>query len=206
MADVMHLTSEIQLRLDRLRARDESARDELLKLACGRLRRLAHKMLRGYPNVKRWEQTDDVLQNASLRLCRALAEVQPASVRSFINLAAVAIRRELIDLARHYHGAEGMGRHHISWDALDGLALPPGAPDAPDDSDDPARLALWTEFHAHVDALPDIEKEIFDLIWYQGLKQSEVAELLGITEGVVKYRWRSARVKLYEILGGQLPW
>ena len=39
-------TTQIQLRLDRLRAGDETARDELLKLACRRLNRLARKMLR----------------------------------------------------------------------------------------------------------------------------------------------------------------
>jgi RNA polymerase sigma factor (sigma-70 family) len=195
MADLTNSTTQIQCRLDRLRARDESARDELLTITCKRLSRLAHKMLRGYPSVRRWEQTDDVLQNATLRLCRALEEVKPASVRSFINLAAVEIRRELIDLARHYNGPEGMGRHHISGDGPDGTA----------DTDEPARLALWTEFHAQVDALPDAEKEVFDLLWYQGLSQAEAAALLDVTERVVRYRWRSARLKLHEILGGRLP-
>jgi RNA polymerase sigma factor (sigma-70 family) len=195
MADLTNSTTQIQCRLDRLRARDKSARDELLTITCKRLSRLAHKMLRGYPSVRRWEQTDDVLQNATLRLCRALEEVKPASVRSFINLAAVEIRRELIDLARHYNGPEGMGRHHISGDGPDGTA----------DTDEPAQLALWTEFHAQVDALPDAEKEVFDLLWYQGLSQAEAAALLDVTERVVRYRWRSARLKLHEILGGRLP-
>ncbi len=115
-------------------------------------------MLRGYPGVRRWEQTDDILQNAALRLCRALEEVQPASVRSFINLAAVAIRRELIDLARHYHGPEGMGRHHISWDGRRARHPRWESRIPRTNTDEPARLALWTEFHTHVDALPDAEK------------------------------------------------
>jgi RNA polymerase sigma factor (sigma-70 family) len=205
MADVTNSSTQIQLRLDRLRARDESARDELLNIACERLSRLARKMLRGYPGVRRWEQTDDILQNAALRLCRALEEVQPATVRSFINLAAVAIRRELIDLARHYHGPEGMGRHHVSWAGPDGSASPLGLPDSPADTDEPARLAVWAEFHAQVDALPDAEKEVFDLLCYQGLSQVEAAALLDVTERVVKYRWRSARLKLHERLGGRMP-
>ena len=66
-----------------------------------RLSRLARKMLRSYPGVRRWELTDDIVQNAALRLWQCLDAVKPASVRSFINLAAVQIRRELIDLARH---------------------------------------------------------------------------------------------------------
>jgi RNA polymerase sigma-70 factor (ECF subfamily) len=205
MADATHSTTQIQRRLDRLRAGDDSARDELLTIACERLRRLARKMLRGYPGVRRWEQTDDVLQNAALRLCRALNEVQPASVRSFINLAAVAIRRELIDLARHYDGPRGPGRHHVRRPGSDGSGGAPGPPDPGTDTDDPARVAAWTEFHDKVGALPDEEKEVFHLLWYQGLPQAEAAALLGVTERIVKYRWRSARLKLHQMLGGRLP-
>jgi RNA polymerase sigma-70 factor (ECF subfamily) len=206
MADATHSTTHIQLRLDRLRAGDESARDELLTIACERLRRLARKMLRGYPGLRRWEQTDDVLQNAALRLCRALKEIRPASVRSFINLAAVEIRRELIDLARHYHGPRGPGRdHHISRSVSNGSRGTPGPPDPGTDTDDPVRLAAWTEFHGKVGSLPDQEKEVFDLLWYQGLAQAEAAALLGVTERVVKYRWRSARLRLHKMLGGRLP-
>jgi RNA polymerase sigma factor (sigma-70 family) len=205
MANLTSSSTQIQLRLDRLRAGDRSARDELLEIACERLSRLARKMLRGYPGVRRWEQTDDILQNAAMRLCRALEEVQPASVRSFINLAAVAIRRELIDLARHYHGPEGMGLHHISWGGADGSASPLGVPDSPDNTNEPARLAAWTEFHNHVAGLPDAEREVFDLRLYQGLSQAEAAALLQVTERVVRYRWRSARLKLHAMLGGRLP-
>ena len=124
MSDATATTTRIQLRLDRLRAGDASARDELLQIACERLTRLARKMLRGYPGVSRWEQTDDVLQNAAVRLCRALEDVRPESVRSFVSLAAVQIRRELIDLARHYDGPEGPGRHHASRAGSDGSRGP----------------------------------------------------------------------------------
>jgi RNA polymerase sigma-70 factor (ECF subfamily) len=202
MVDASHTTTRIQLRLDRLRAGDESARDELVKIARERLSRLAHKMLRCYPTVRRWEQTDDVLQNAALRLCRSLEAVKPESVRSFINLAAVQIRRELIDLARHYGGPHGPGRHHADPDRLDGSG---GPTDPGTETDDPARLADWTEFHVQVEALPGEEKEIFDLLWYQGLPQAEAAALLGVTERVVRYRWRAARLELHERLGGRWP-
>ena len=205
MADGTATTTQIQRRLDRLRAGDASARDELLAIACERLGRLARKMLRGYPGVGRWEQTDDVLQNAAMRLCRAIDDIKPASVRSFINLAAVQIRRELIDLARHYGGPQGPGRHHASRAGSNGSRAAPGPPDAADDTGDPARLATWTEFHDQVGALPAEEREVFDLLWYQGLSQAEAAALLGVTERVVKYRWRSARLKLHELLGGRLP-
>jgi RNA polymerase sigma factor (sigma-70 family) len=205
MTDGTASTTQIQLRLDRLRAGDDSARDELIHIACERLRRLAHRMLRGYRRVSRFEQTDDVLQNASLRLCRALDSIRPATVRSFINLAAVQIRRELIDLARHYDGPHGPGRHHASRDGSAGPQGAPGPPEAADDTGDPARLAAWTEFHDTVGTLPDEQLEVFDLLWYQGLSRAEAAALLGVSERVVKYRWRAARLALHERLGGRLP-
>ncbi len=205
MSDAPQSSTEIQLRLDRLRAGDETARGELLKIACDRLSRLARKMLRSYPGVSRWEQTDDVLQNAAVRLCRSLDEVKPESVRSFFNLAAVQIRRELIDLARHYDGPQGPGRHHAGSIKSEGSGDTPALPDPGTDTDDPARLADWTEFHHQVEALSGDEKEVFDLLWYQGLPQAEAAALLGVTERVVRYRWRAARLKLHERLGGRLP-
>ncbi len=205
MADANCSSTQIQLRLDRLRAGDETARDDLLRIACERLGRLARKMIRGYPGVRRWEQTDDVLQNAVLRLWRSLEEVRPASVREFIGLAAVQIRRELIDLARRYDRRVGPGRPRAGRCGSDGTADPPAPPEPGTDTDDPARLAAWTEFHDLVEALPGEEKEIFDLLWYQGLPQAEAAALLGITERVVRYRWRAARLKIHERLGGRLP-
>ena len=205
MAESPNSSTQIQLRLDRLRAGDEQARGELLNFACARLSRLARKMLRSYPGVRQWEQTDDVFQNAMVRLCRSLEDVKPASVRSFFNLAAVQIRRELIDLARHYHGPRGLGRHHAGPVGSEGSPHAPAQPDPGSDTDDPARLADWTDFHDQVEALAGDEKEIFHLLWYQGLSQAEAAAILGVTERVVRYRWRAARLKLLERLGGRLP-
>ncbi len=87
----------------------------------------------------------------------------------------------------------------------DSSAGPPGPRDPGTDTDDPALLADWTEFHDEIEALPAEEKEIFDLLWYQGLPQAEAAALLGVTERVVRYRWRAARVRLHQRLGGRLP-
>ena len=95
-------TTVIQGCIDRLRVGDESARAALLDCAADRLARLARKMLKGYPGVARWEQTDDVAQNALIRLDRALRAVTPPTARDFFRLAAAQVRRELIDLARHY--------------------------------------------------------------------------------------------------------
>src|SRR5436305_5872475 len=111
----------IQGWIDRLKQGDESARSELLRCASERLTRLTRKMLRDFPGVHRWEQTDDVLQNANLRLYSALKAVTPPSARDFFRLAALQIRRELLDMARRYAGPMGLGANHASLDGRSGF-------------------------------------------------------------------------------------
>jgi len=72
-------------------------------------------MLRNFPNVHRWAETDEVLQNAVMRLMRSLEKIEPASVAVFFGLAAEHLRRELLDLARHFHGPHGLGRRHAGF-------------------------------------------------------------------------------------------
>lgn len=192
-------TALLQAWLARLRAGDPAALDGLLRHAGERLQRLTHQMLAGFPGVRRWAETDDVFQNALVRLLRALACVAPESPRAFLGLAAEQIRRELIDLSRHYYGPEGLGANHATR-----------APDAPppekaDLSQEPARLAEWAELHRHIGDLPDDERELFGLLFYQGLRQTEAAELLGVTVRTVQRRWQTALLKLHRVLKGDMP-
>ena len=175
----------------------ESARQALLDHACDRLLRLTRKMFHGYPNLRRWEQTDDVFHNAVIRLHRALAKVKVESVRHFFNLAAVEVRRELLDLAKHHFGPYGFGANHHT----DGNPAVDAGRELHGKGDDPDDYAEWTEFHKQVESLPDEEQEVVNLLWYEGLTQDEAAKLLGISLRTVKRRWHSARLKLYEVLG-----
>jgi RNA polymerase sigma-70 factor (ECF subfamily) len=199
-------TTIIQGWIDRLRFGDDAARAALLECTCGRLTRLARKMLKGYPGVGRWEQTDDVLQNAMVRLDRALKSVTPQSPRDFFRLAAAQIRRELIDLARRYSGPEGLGKHHAASTESASPGCSTDVANEPSDTTcEPARLASWTEFHRRIEGLADDDREIFDLLWYQGLTQQEAAAILDVTERTVNRRWIGARLRLNEALAGQLP-
>jgi RNA polymerase sigma-70 factor (ECF subfamily) len=199
-------TTTIQSWIDRLQAGDASARESLLGCACDRLTLLARRMLRGFPVVHRWEQTDDVLQNALVRLDRALRSVSPASAQDFFRLATTEIRRELIDLARRYSGPERLGANRQPWpDAGVGSGRKDPADEISDLTHEPSRLAVWTEFHSQVGDLPEKDREIFDLLWYQGLTQAEAATILGVTERTVSRRWISCRLKLNDLLGGRLP-
>ena len=173
-------------------------RNEIITLACERLRLLTRRMLRGYPGVRRWSETDDVLQGAMLRLHRSLAEVRPDSVRKFFGLAATQIRRELIDLARHHYGLKGAGAKHHS-DGGEAVER------SPDKRYEPSTLDDWTEFHEQIDRLPDDQREVFDLLWYKGLTQPEAAEILGVSLATLKRRWQSARILLHDSLKDGFP-
>jgi hypothetical protein len=118
-------SSELQLWINQLAAGARAARDRLLECAQGRLRRLAGKMFKGFPGVSRWEDIDDLLQKTNLKLCDVLDKVKPESVREFIGLAARQIRWILLDLARHYFGPQGIGRHHYTPSPVDGSAPDP---------------------------------------------------------------------------------
>jgi len=181
-----------------MRRGDVTARNEVIAHACDRLRTLTHRMLRGFRRVRRWAETDDVLQNSLLRLHRALAEVQPETPRQFYALAAQQIRRELLDLARQHYGPEGIGANH---DTDSGIAAEKKTAPA----DEPHDLDGWTRFHEQVEKLSDEQREVFDLLWYEGLTQPEAATVLGVSLKTVKRRWQDARLFLFEAMKGEPP-
>jgi RNA polymerase sigma-70 factor (ECF subfamily) len=185
-------TTQLRGWLDRIQAGDLSAREELLGAFRVQLEALARRMLRRFPAVARWEQTSDVLQNALLRLMRALPEVMPASRARFFGLAAEQMRRELLDLARHYQGPLGLGAHHASWPPA-GESQPP---EPADHSDDPEDLERWLAFHEGVAQLPEAEREAVDLLFYHGLNQEDAAALLGVSVRTLQRRWKDAVLRL----------
>src|SRR5262245_39233249 len=83
VSDPSFQTAQLHHWVERLQAGDLAARDELLRSVCGRMEFLARRMLKGFPNVKRWADTDDVMQSALLRLLHTLNRLKPASVRDF---------------------------------------------------------------------------------------------------------------------------
>jgi RNA polymerase sigma-70 factor (ECF subfamily) len=194
-------TTQLQGLIDRLSGGDPAARDELIGRAYGRLRRLAHKMLRGFPPVRAFEDTGDVLHDSLPRLTQALAAVPPASVADFFCLASRQMHWELLDLVQRYYGPKGPGGKHAPAGQGDGSqsTAPEGVPAS---ADDPPALAFWTEFHEAVEALPEKERKVFELLWYQEMTQAEAAAVLGVGESTVRRHWLLARRRLGAFLRG----
>jgi RNA polymerase sigma-70 factor (ECF subfamily) len=189
-------TTQLQGLLERFAAGDPNAPDALIRRACERLRQLTSQMLRGYPGVKRWAETDDVLQSALMRLLRSLKDVRPATPRDFFALATLQIRRELLDLARHYFGPEGAGANHASH----GRDSAAGPIDKADSAAEPSQQAEWCEFHRIVETLPQDERDVVGLLYYHGMTQAEAAEILGVTVRTVQRRWHSSLLQLHKVL------
>lgn len=201
MADQPLTTSTVvvQRLLDLLQAGDADASRQLLEVTMERLRVLSRKILADIPGVERWEEIDDLVQNSSLRLWKALQNHHPPTPLDYFRLAAAVIRRELIDLSRRYFGPHGLAANQAkSWQ--------PGSSDASpvelesNSTYDPVNLSNWTEFHEYVEKLPEEERILFDLLWYQGMTLDEAAESIGSSERTVRRHWRTARVKLYRDL------
>lgn len=196
-SNAAHITRQL---LAEANAGDEASREQLFEHCCARFEKLARKMLGSFPQLRRWEQTDDVFQNAAMRLMRSLRDVKPESVRHLYALAATQIRRELIDLARHYSGANGAARNLESRNRqTQHDEQPVDLTNAPD------RLASWTELHTHIANLSSDEREVCELLWYQGLTQPQAAELLAIPLRTLKRRWQRVRMNLHEAMNGEFP-
>lgn len=198
--------SRLATLLDGLQQTDDQLRrdavDTLLGIARARMQTLAHRMLRGFRGVRRWDDTDDVVQESLIRLHRAMETVTITDAKHFMALAAVQVRRQLLDLARHHASPSSFAANHDS-DGGDGLPRVATAIDpvhAPPDA-----LAAWTRFHEVVAGLPDEERQLFELVWYLGAEQADIAAILGCSTRTVRRRWEATKQRLVDRLGNALP-
>src|SRR5262245_59718355 len=164
--------------VDRWQAGDKEAADQLLRAVGQRLEGLSRKLLRGFPAVRACTETADVLQGSLMRLLNTLRKLQPESTRHFSNLAAVHIRRELLDLARHFRGMNQtrLSPADTAGDSAAGDLVAKTA--APTDGD----IDTWCRFHEAVDELPLEEREVVGLAFYHSWTQGQIAELFQVDE------------------------
>lgn len=191
-------TIQIQGWLDRFIAGDEKAKAELIRVAKSRLIVLTRQLLRGFPDVRDHDDTTGIFNEAYLRLHTSIDEVKPTTVRQFFGLAALEIRRTLLDLIRNIRGrGKGPKPTKVSIDAAgpEGQRIDPPAKD-----DLGTRLELTEALFAAIDKLPADLQEVVMLLHFQGLTQAEVGGLIGKHEDTVKKMWAKAR----RLLAGQL--
>lgn len=189
----------IHERIQRWQRGDTGAADELLRAVARSLERLTRKMLRHYPAIRAWVETADVLQGSVLRLLHTLQRMMPESTRHFNNLAAVHIRRELLDLGRRFQREPFTRLLPTGGVSSHGPAFPKTLDRTDED------LEWWCQFHEAVEMLSPDEREVMSLVFYHGWTQVQIAELLEVDERTVRRRWQAACLQLQDLVGDRLP-
>jgi RNA polymerase sigma factor (sigma-70 family) len=151
----------------------------LLDQSVRRLHLLCATLLyRSYPRLTRPPmnlQADELLGAIAERLLKALREARPRTVRQLFALANQHMRWELNDLARR------LDNQPAAAELCEGR-VPAPASSASGLSPDGLRMLRA------IDEQPEEEREVFDLVRIQGITQTEVAQVLGVSAVTVKRR------------------
>ncbi len=191
--------TQTRVTMNLLRAVSEgqvNARDQLLGHLCERIRIRARQELRQFRLVRRFAQTDDVLNQVLERLDGALEKDFPKDPIAVLAVTAKMMRQVLVDLHRSFSAKKrNAGRDLSDVGAIGGSRI---LRDRRLDRNatKPYDRAMWEEFIDQVQKLPSDLLQVVDLHMYHGMSQPEVAEALGVSVETVKNRWRDARVQL----------
>jgi RNA polymerase sigma-70 factor (ECF subfamily) len=171
---------------------------DLLERAAHRLHLLCATLLyRSYPRLTRPPlnlQSDEMLSAVVERMLKAMREARPQNVRQFFALANLHMRWELNDLARR------LDDRTPAVELSEAVAPPP--------VDSTAASALSANTRRILDAierLPEEEREAFSLVRVQGMTQTEVADVLGVSTKTVQRRLNRSLLLLMDQLGDLRP-
>jgi len=193
------MAEPLESTLERHRAGDPQAVEMLLEYVESKIAAKVAKLLPTYPGVARWDRPSDIRQEVAIKLLDSLSAVKLESVRHLGNLAALQVRRVLIDKARE-HSRDGRGLGN-----LEDVALRPDdrhpAEDASRRMTGPGTLDQWQRFHACVDLLSDVDREVFSMRWYLEEDEETIAKALGVSRSTVQRAYSSAKKFIQEKLG-----
>jgi RNA polymerase sigma factor (TIGR02999 family) len=162
---------------------DEAARDELIPLVYGTLRRIARHHLRG-ERAGHTLETAALINEAYLKLVDQSVSWQ--SRAHFFGIAARLMRQLLVDYARaRQRLRRGGDRHRISLTAAAGIAQ--------DQNVDMLALDEALETLARVDPQ---RCHIVELRFFGGLTIEETAQVMGVSTPTIERGWRAARAWL----------
>ena len=187
------ITDRLACCLERLAAGEKSARNEILEICDQRMRVLSHRLLGGFAKVRRWDNTDDVAQNAAIRLHRALGDTVPESPRGLMGLMATQIQRELIDLARKHSGPHSWAANHDTNAGVKNGACRVEEASEGEKRDEAVPIERWEEFHAAIEGLPGDLREVFRMVWYLGLDREAAAKAMGCSVRTLGRMWAESR-------------
>ena len=155
-----------------------------------------HRLAGGYVRRERAQsvQATDLVHEAYLRLARD-ASPRWQNRTHFIAIAAIAMRRLLVERARARHAAK-RGGHNLAV-TLDDTLLADGGPTPLIDL-----IALDRALTELAGVDPE-QAKIVEFRYFGGLSVEETAEALGISPATVKRHWTIARAWLLRAMAGQ---
>lgn len=166
-------------------AADEATVDRLLPLVYDELRRIAHVRLMGEP-AGHTLTTTALVHEAYLKLADQ-ERATWADEGHFLAVAAVAMRRVLVDYARKHRATKrGGDRQRVSLDSAD---LPV---DARAD-----RLLELDDALTRLAAVDERLSRVVECRFFGGLTEEETAAAMGVTSRTVRNHWATARGILY---------
>lgn len=174
----------------------ETIKKQLVALAYSRLRILAHKMLNSYNRHAIDEETEGLVAEAYLRLDRSLDDLQPETVRQFFGLAALQMRRHLLDKLRSIHGRGQVKRPKVS-SLNSNEASSPGLEIAME-----TPLTPWSaiDILEALDELDERERDCLTMQHWYGFTHQEIANLLQLSTKTVQRSCNMAIIKLNDRL------
>jgi RNA polymerase sigma factor (TIGR02999 family) len=176
--------------LARARAGERRALDAIYDTLYPELRRMAHARLAGHQRDALM-QTTVLLHESYLRLLQG-GQLVPADRAHFLGYAARVMRSVIVDAVRAaQRERRGGDAPHVPIDTsvAESLASPP--PEEALDVD----AAL-----AELAALEPRLASVVEMRYFAGMKESEIAEALGVTERTVRRDWEKARLLLAQVL------
>lgn len=180
--------SELTEILHRLDQGDPNAAQELLPLVYQQLRRLAAAQMAQQPAGHTLQPTA-LVHEAWLKLSGGAPQLWN-SRKHFFSTAAEAMRQILIDRARKKKAQRhGGGQERVDLESVE-IASP-----APDD-----KLLELNEALEELAAAQPAKAEVVKLKFFAGLKEREIADLLGVTERTVERYWAYAQVWLFDYI------
>jgi len=184
-------TTELYFWVSELQAGRPDAAEPTFRKIVSRVDRFARRTTQKFPRVERFVDVEDVIQNCLIRLLAAFRDIRPQSRQHFYRVVNELIRRELLDLTKHYFGPQGHGANlsGVSIGEEDG-EYSPLAPNALEELDRGAA------FHEAVAELPIEEREAIGLTYYHGWSQRDISDLFQVSVRTVQRWLESATAKL----------
>jgi RNA polymerase sigma factor (TIGR02999 family) len=182
---------DITVLLGRARDGDRAAFDDLFGRLYPELRRLAHARLAGHQRGTAMETTV-LLHECYLRFLNT-GSLAPADRAHFFAYAAQVMRSIVVDAVRAaQRDRRGGGAEHVTLDTAIADALAQPYEDVLDIDRAVSELARLEPRLA----------QVVEMRYFAGMKDTEIAEALGMTDRTVRRDWEKARLLLAHALKG----